>query len=218
MKSRINSPLTGDKNLDFNILNELTDKDLTIVCQVNSYVRSLCNNNTFWMKRLYGKYKLNPKDAIEIKNYLSFSTSEVGWKDFYLWLNRMFLRINTNPFREKLLTDVSFINILTNALRKKEFIDDALLLAFKNKKLPIWIYQEEYQKEYKRYCFLNISPDVNTSEWEPDYTNEYSDDELLWAMLVKALESMRDDIDASINILKLDEKYANQFNLINMDA
>lgn len=209
-----NSPLTGDKNLDFNILNELTDKDLTIVCQVNSYVRSLCNNNTFWMKRLYGKYKLNSKDAIEIKNYLSFST----WKDFYLWLNGMFLRINENLFRENPISDTSFINILTNGLRKKEFIDDALLLAFKNKKLPIWIYQEEYQKEYKRYCFLNISPDINTSEWEPDYSNEYSDDELLWAMLVKALESVKNDIDVSIDILKLDEKCGSQFNLMNMDA
>jgi hypothetical protein len=169
--------LTGNKNLDFAILNQLTDRDLGVVCQVNSYVRNLCNDNTFWMTRFYLKYKILSNSAIEIKNYLEFTT----WKEFYVWLNKF------NLLDKDLLT-------LVKNLENTEMIDHAIYLTFEDIELPLWINRQEYIKEFKRYCFINVSEDINTAEaYDPEY-EDFSDYDLLASMLIKANYSMNEII------------------------
>ena len=41
------SGLTGIKDTDLKIIQELTDNELNKVCQVNKYVNSLCNEERF---------------------------------------------------------------------------------------------------------------------------------------------------------------------------
>jgi len=40
--------LTGNKDVDRKILNELEDKDLVNVCQTNKQANLLCNDQVFW--------------------------------------------------------------------------------------------------------------------------------------------------------------------------
>lgn len=48
--------LTGNKNVDFKILNELDDKDLVNICQTNKLASDLCNDQTFWLNRIRIKF------------------------------------------------------------------------------------------------------------------------------------------------------------------
>ncbi len=48
--------LTGNKDVDRKILNNLDDKDLVNVCQVNKKAQSLCNDQVFWMNRVFLKF------------------------------------------------------------------------------------------------------------------------------------------------------------------
>ena len=55
--------LTGNKDTDMLILLQLEDHELGPVCQVNSYVRKICNDENFWYRRIVNKitksYNLN---------------------------------------------------------------------------------------------------------------------------------------------------------------
>lgn len=43
--------LTGNKDIDYQILNHLEVQDLSILCRTNQYTRVLCANNTFWKQK-----------------------------------------------------------------------------------------------------------------------------------------------------------------------
>ncbi len=43
--------LTGNKDIDYQILNHLEVQDLSTLCRTNQYTRSLCGNNTFWVQK-----------------------------------------------------------------------------------------------------------------------------------------------------------------------
>ena len=70
--------LTGNKDVDFEILNRLTDYELIRVCEANTKVRAYCNNEEYWKLRTYQRFSpyispLNPKD---------FVTD--SWKNYYI--------------------------------------------------------------------------------------------------------------------------------------
>ena len=48
--------LTGVKDLDIKILNELEDKDIVSYCQTNKQADTLCQDQGFWLNRIM----LNP--------------------------------------------------------------------------------------------------------------------------------------------------------------
>jgi hypothetical protein len=58
--------LTGVRDTDILILMQLEDHELGPVCQVNSYVRSLCKDPNFWYKRIIEK---NYKSMEAIKKF-----------------------------------------------------------------------------------------------------------------------------------------------------
>ena len=48
--------LTGNKNIDIKILNELEDVDLVKFCQVNKQANSICGDQVFWMNRVFNRF------------------------------------------------------------------------------------------------------------------------------------------------------------------
>ncbi len=48
--------LSGNKDVDRKILNNLEDEDLVNVCQTNKKAQSLCNDQVFWMNRVFLKF------------------------------------------------------------------------------------------------------------------------------------------------------------------
>ncbi len=80
--------LTGNKDVDFEILNRLTDYELTRVCKVNTKVRAYCNNEEYWKLRTYQRFShyifpLNPKD---------FVTD--SWKNYYINIGKTIKNFN----------------------------------------------------------------------------------------------------------------------------
>ncbi len=72
--------LTGNKDVDRKILNELEDEDLVNVCQTNKKVQSLCNDQVFWMNRVFLRFGYVGGDILR-KNKKDRSWSEYYIKD-----------------------------------------------------------------------------------------------------------------------------------------
>ncbi len=69
--------MTGVNEVDINILLQLDDASLAHVCRVDEYVRSLCNSDDLWRRRLEMFYPdalkyINPNISIK-DNYINFS-------------------------------------------------------------------------------------------------------------------------------------------------
>ena len=170
------SKLTGNKDADFLILMKLNDKELSLVCQANKYVNSLCKDDRFWLNRIL----LNFPDysstlARDMKNYLEFDS----WKEFYIWLKSQYPSV-PNKIIKSLDQD------------KKAAIDETLQ-RFKKIKLHKWINPVEFYKVFKRYAFINAQEDVNE-----DYTEPVWDESLISRIEWKTYHSIADD-----NLLKL---------------
>ena len=70
--------LTGNKDVDLKILNNLEDKDLVNLCSVNRYSRRLCNDEYFWLNRILKKF---PYLSLEmLKQY----KKDRRWADYYI--------------------------------------------------------------------------------------------------------------------------------------
>ena len=44
------------KDIDFEILAKLNDRDLGKLCSTDKYFRNLCKNDTFWRNRVIGRF------------------------------------------------------------------------------------------------------------------------------------------------------------------
>ena len=62
------SGFTGIKDTDLMIMQQLTDYELSQVCQVNKYANSLCQNESFWFNRIYKV----AKESVE-KNFAAYA-------------------------------------------------------------------------------------------------------------------------------------------------
>jgi len=71
--------LTGVKDLDYKIMNELGDKDLVNLCQTNRKADEYCKDQVFWMNRTIRKYPEVPLDILT--KYKGDST----WSDYYIY-------------------------------------------------------------------------------------------------------------------------------------
>jgi hypothetical protein len=141
--------LTGDKNVNFTILMQLNDKELSMVCSVNKYVNELCKDETFWFNRVLLTFHYSPIIAKDMKSYLQFD----NWKEFYFWLQE-------ENF------DVARTDLIPKSLDKK-YVIDTIVEIFQKIKLPKWIDKEEFYKTFRRYAFINAQDDIN-QEYEHD--------------------------------------------------
>lgn len=142
---------TGNKDTDFLILAQLEDRELTQICQVNTYVKNLCEDDMFWKTKVisipeifnlskeYLTVGVN-EDIFreylkEIKDYLEFPK----WKDFYIFLRTK--NINYD-LRESI---VRFLQI---------GVTDILTLEHLNRLAPNWINVDVLLKELRREFFI----------------------------------------------------------------
>ncbi len=70
--------LTGNKDVDRKILNELDDKDIVNVCQTNKKAYSLCNDQVFWMNRVFQKF------GYVGGNVLRKYKKDRSWSEYYI--------------------------------------------------------------------------------------------------------------------------------------
>ncbi len=84
-KSRTKKPktqimLTGNKDVDRKILNELDDKDLVNVCQTNKKAQSLCNDQVFWMNRVFQRFGYVGGDVLRTNKEKYWPS----WSEYYI--------------------------------------------------------------------------------------------------------------------------------------
>ncbi len=70
--------LTGNKDIDRKILNTLEDEDLVNVCQVNKKAQLLCNDQVFWMNRVFLRFGYVGGDV------LRKSKGNRDWSEYYI--------------------------------------------------------------------------------------------------------------------------------------
>ena len=69
--------LTGNKDLDIIVLNNLEDRDLVNYCQTNKKAEILCNDQSFWLNRIMLKF---PYLGLEILN----KYKQELWSEYYI--------------------------------------------------------------------------------------------------------------------------------------
>lgn len=72
--------LSGVKDLDYKILNELDDKDLINACQTNKAADKICTDQNFWLNRIQIKFPYLSYDILD-KN-----RKNKKWSDYYIEL------------------------------------------------------------------------------------------------------------------------------------
>ena len=65
--------ITGQKELDIEILLNLSDYELIKVCEVNKYVNSICNSDAFWYKRVIKRIENVRNDNFKKEKTLVFA-------------------------------------------------------------------------------------------------------------------------------------------------
>lgn len=94
LKISPNIPLTGYVDLDYEIMMYLNLKDLEILCHINHYTKKLCDNKTFWLKRI--KFYNLERPDIEIDN--------INWLHYYRAIVRM------KQYEEVKVLEISTVN------------------------------------------------------------------------------------------------------------
>ena len=151
---------TGNKDVDFIILSQLSDRDLMMVCSVNKHAKKLCEDENFWRKRLYtNAIIINllkefkdaewPEDSfykliLEIKEFLEYPS----WKDFYF-----FLFHNEDRYIRATVKD----SLRTSIIQYNEKSHTNFLSNINMKEGPKWINKDELRKELKREYFWGLS-------------------------------------------------------------
>ena len=64
---------TGNKDVDFKIMENMDDKTLLNFCLTNKYISALCNYDPFWRRRF--------SDRI---GYGVLKPTDMSWKKYYL--------------------------------------------------------------------------------------------------------------------------------------
>lgn len=77
IKNNNPSGFTNNRDTDILILTQMSDEDLLNVCSVNTYLHSLCNQESFWINRLINRFG---------NQVLEGKLEELTWKDYYLTL------------------------------------------------------------------------------------------------------------------------------------
>jgi hypothetical protein len=72
--------LTGNKDVDYKIMENLNDTDLLSLCQTNKLAKELCNRDDFWHRRAVAKYGPNVSKP-----------NNVSWRDHYKHLMNVYV-------------------------------------------------------------------------------------------------------------------------------
>lgn len=111
---------TGNKDVDYKIMMELDDESLLNFCQTDRYIKSICEDDNFWLRRSINRY-----GETVSKPY------NKTWKEHYLFL------INHYNVTRKYVDSVVTIHVEKNFRALDEYIQQAKS-----------IYNEEYSGYY----------------------------------------------------------------------
>lgn len=102
------SYVTGIKDLDEKLLNEVDDVSLASMCQLNSRVKSICDNDQFWRRRIYLLFGDKAENILQAKEenetYRHFYTSK-RFLDYKAYVYPICVEIENLPHTSQLVID-----------------------------------------------------------------------------------------------------------------
>ena len=160
---------SGNKDTDFLILMQLNDRELGTVCQVNKYVRSLCEDDIFWMNRIINNMKktcLIAKNTIHkenknhncdqlrtdiypVKDFFGFET----FQDLYKYLKKF-----TKGMQLWIISDILFQRKILIYLNDRVKIDKFLLPEYMNYDKLIYHYRKTFVESVSKNEIFNVFP------------------------------------------------------------
>lgn len=149
--------LTGNKETDFLVLNQLTDYELTRVGQVNKYVHNLSQDDTFWFNRIMKNYPITSQELKDAKGLLQFS----NYRDFYIWIEKQFKSFKHSPSH---LT--YYFEKFMNNFKYEPYFDKILTVFVKRYQFPKWINIPELLLALKRQFFINFKNDNDITKYQ----------------------------------------------------
>ena len=201
--------LTGNKDVDRKILNELEDEDLVNVCQTNKKAQSLCNDQVFWMNRVFLRFGHVGGDVLRANK-----GTDRTWSEYYI---KDLRKINPTNATYKLIVGsekgrfdqvIISLNLGANIHGKN---DKALIRASENGHLGIVKYLVGHGANIHgnndaalRYSSYNGHIEVvkYLVELKPDGANIHvnNDAALRWASLRGHLDVVKYLVDHGANI------------------
>jgi len=170
--------LTGDKNLDMEILMKLKDHELGPVCQANKYINSLCKTPIFWYNRLIKKIEKSYQENLKLnKNMKKFEVNGIeleNMKDYFGFENLQELNNFLNEFSLNALYSlyVMYDIIVNNLVDLVYTFDDTKLPKYINKKELIFYLRREFAKNYYKHIGGKLIevPILHFVRYTPEYT------------------------------------------------
>ena len=92
--------LSGNKNIDYLIMEQLDDRSLLNLCLTNKYTQELCRNDLFWQKRFVSKFngRIVKPEGISWKNYYLQVISDLSYVEEELELEEPMGLFNSEFF------------------------------------------------------------------------------------------------------------------------
>lgn len=169
--------LTGDKNLDMEILMKLKDYELGPVCQANKYINTLCKTPIFWYNRMIKKIEESYQKNLKLnKNMKKFEVNGINlekMKDYFGFENLQELNNFLNKFSLNALYSlyVMYDIIVNNLVDLVYTFDDTKLPKYINKKELIFYLRREFAKNYYKHIGGKLIevPNLYFVRYTPEY-------------------------------------------------
>ena len=177
--------LTGDKNLDAEIIMNLSDDELQVVCKVNKYIAAICESESFWVKRLLKRIQTSKENIRKI-----LIAKMLVAKMFDIPINVEGLNTMKNIFGFGTMKELNdYLNLFLPNATYQIYINSkhtsknegSIILGSKDfftidkEKLPKYINYDELIYEIRRQLQINyFYPDANRMIERPDIDLEVS--------------------------------------------
>lgn len=169
---------TGSKDADILILLELDDVSLGNFCLTNKYIKSLCDDDLFWARKLIKVFSFQMEQAEraipgtvpadwdiptilnQVSHYLQFDT----WREFYDWFVNEYNR-NVRGWFQLVNAIIVMKEDLGDMPRQPDYADESsineIISRISVQQFPKWVNKAEFLKQAKRDLFTGVSDIVS---------------------------------------------------------
>jgi len=189
---------TGIKDIDLKIIQQLSDKEIPIVCSVNKYVSKLCEDESFWLNRLLNKSEFSIDDLRNIKGNLTY-------KKVYRYLylgdyNKGILEAiqNDNVYLFKSIPINKTFDFLVDTVMDAAGygsieILNYIIINFNGKELLVYIYSTASEKTILWLDKMDlISYGDFIKEWIEERDENFVENDYVYKLIEKYLPKVKD--------------------------
>ena len=140
--------LTGNRDVDMEIILQLEDRELPAVCAVNKYVNQICESDAFWYRRLLNRItKARDDNLSKYKDLLITDINGEKIREMQRFLGLKTLK-ELNAFLNELQPSAIYLAYYSSTIDSfgfDEYINKAYNINIREREFPKYINREELQ-------------------------------------------------------------------------